>query len=94
MAKAENRARGGSRDAAGDVDLGERGSHSEYSLGIAETPDSGCLAFVRVGNEGWLEVTCPAPGHRRCVTFERRKIRVVAPAGCHLLRDLRDAEAR
>jgi hypothetical protein len=49
---------------------------------------------VRVIDEGWLELTCPAPGARRCVTFERRKIRVDGPAGCHLLRDLRDAEAR
>jgi hypothetical protein len=90
MAKAENRSRG----AAGNVDLAERGSRSEYSPGIAETPVSGCVAFVRVGNEGWLEVTCPAPGERQCLTFERRKIRVDGPAGCHLLRDLRDAEAR
>jgi hypothetical protein len=94
MAKAENRVPGATPGAAGNVDLAERGSHSEYSRSITGKLDSGCLAFVRVADEGWLELTCPAPGERQSLTLERRRIRVDGPADCHLLRLLRDVQAR
>jgi hypothetical protein len=85
MAKAENRAPGGSRDAAGNVDPAEGGSNSNIRLGMPEKLGFRWPAFARVP-DGCLTLNCPALGGRRYVSCDCRKIRVDGPAGRHLPR--------
>jgi hypothetical protein len=91
---AANRAGACSPDAVRNVDLAGRGSDSKHRLDTGEKLAFPCVAFVRVADDGWLELTCPAPSDCGWVTFERRQIRVDGPADCPLLRDLRNAEGQ
>jgi hypothetical protein len=44
------------------------------------------LAFVRALEGGWLEVTCPHDGDATRFLFQDRRIDLMAPLNCGLLR--------